>query len=78
MSSSIFQLVVRAALSSGAILLVSACVGGPSGFGTTVYAPTLYTEPAYPMPGPGFHWAFHANYGWGWHHPSYGWSAGWR
>jgi len=34
--------------------------------------------PTYPAPGVGFVRACHARYGWGWHHPRYGWHHGWR
>ena len=37
-----------------------------------------YVAPGYAIPGPGYVWAYHANYGWGWRHPQYGWHAGWR
>ena len=38
----------------------------------------VYVEPGYASPGPGYVWAYHANYGWGWRHPQYGWHRGWR
>ena len=28
-----------------------------------------YARPAYPLPGPGYAWAYHPRYGWGWRHP---------
>jgi len=37
----------------------------------------VYVAPAYPMPGPGYVWMNHQQYGWGWHHPQYGWHKGW-
>lgn len=37
-----------------------------------------YIAPAYAMPAPGYAWEYHANFGWGWHHPVYGWHRGWR
>jgi uncharacterized protein YcfJ len=48
----------------------------PSG----VIVPTgvAYVAPAYPAPGVGWIWEFNARYGWGWHHPRYGWHQGWR
>ena len=39
---------------------------------------TTYTEPSYAIPGPGYVWQQHPQFGWGWHHPSYGWHRGWR
>jgi hypothetical protein len=38
----------------------------------------VYVAPLYAAPGPGWIWQYHANYGWGWHHPQYGWHRGWR
>ena len=37
-----------------------------------------YVEPVYAIPGPGYIWAYHGVYGWGWYHPQYGWHRGWR
>ncbi len=37
-----------------------------------------YVAPTYAIPGPGYVWSYHASYGWGWHHPQYGWHRGWR
>jgi hypothetical protein len=37
-----------------------------------------YIAPTYAIPGPGYVWAYHAHYGWGWHHPQYGWHRGWK
>jgi len=37
-----------------------------------------YIAPTYAIPGPGYVWAYHAHYGWGWHHPQYGWHKGWK
>lgn len=36
-----------------------------------------YLAPTYAMPGPGYIWAQHPEFGWGWHHPYYGWHRGW-
>lgn len=38
----------------------------------------VHVAPVYPMPAPGYVWQVHATYGWGWHHPRYGWHRGWR
>ena len=38
----------------------------------------VYVGPTYVVPGPGYLWAYHARFGWGWHHPQYGWHRGWR
>jgi hypothetical protein len=41
-------------------------------------AGVVYVAPAYAMPAPGYVWHYNARYGWGWHHPQYGWHLGWR
>jgi hypothetical protein len=38
----------------------------------------VYSAPSYPIPAPGYAWAYHPNYGWGWRHPDHGWHRGWR
>ncbi|MBG7618453.1 hypothetical protein I5R65_03130 [Herbaspirillum sp. AP02] len=38
----------------------------------------VYVQPTYASPGPGWVWEYHSYYGWGWHHPHYGWHRGWR
>lgn len=38
----------------------------------------VYVAPDYVSPGPGYVWAYHASFGWGWHHPQYGWHRGWQ
>ncbi len=38
----------------------------------------VYVEPGYASPGPGYAWGYHARFGWGWHHPQYGWHRGWQ
>lgn len=38
----------------------------------------VYIAPTYAVPAPGYLWGYHANQGWGWHHPSFGWHQGWR
>lgn len=40
-------------------------------------AGVAYVAPTYPIPGPGYRWAYRANFGWGWYHPRYGWHR-WR
>ena len=53
----------------------------PPVYAPPVYAPppgVVYVAPTYPMPAPGYSWQFHAQYGWGWHHPVYGWHGGWH
>jgi hypothetical protein len=36
-----------------------------------------YVAPNYAVPGPGYVWAYHPRWGWGWNHPAWGWHAGW-
>ncbi|MEO8924987.1 MAG: hypothetical protein ABI330_19545 [Caldimonas sp.] len=65
------------------VLLVSAAATGCIVVPATrpVYeapAGVVYVAPTYASPGPGWRWAYHARYGWGWHHRDYGWHRGWR
>lgn len=62
---------------------VSGCVIEPVGppgppVGVVVPPGVVYVAPAYPIPGPGYVWAYHPAFGWGWRHPVYGWHRGWR
>lgn len=59
---------------------LSGCVVAPGPVAPAFVAPAgvVYIAPTYPRPGPGYVWAYHAHYGWGWHHPQYGWHQGWR
>lgn len=73
---------VAAAIVSGAAL--AGCVVQPAvirpvypaGYGPPPGA--VYMAPTYAVPGPGYVWLYHPNYGWGWHHPDRGWHRGWR
>ena len=79
------------ALVTSAAVLMSGCVIAPLPAPHTVRvqpmvvepiyaAPSgvVYLQPTYVMPAPGYVWQYHANYGWGWRHPNYGWHRGWR
>ena len=55
--------------------LVVATAASLSGCATPVGV--TYVAPAYAVPAPGYYWAHHAHYGWGWYHPVYGWHRGW-
>lgn len=57
---------------------LSGCVVAPVRPAFVAPAGVVYVAPAYAMPGPGFRWAYHARFGWGWHHPNAGWYRGWR
>jgi len=72
-------------LSAAAVVVaVSGCVVTPPSVRPVYAAPVapppgvVYVEPTYAAPAPGYVWAYHAHYGWGWHHPQYGWHRGWR
>ena len=57
------------------------CIVAPARVTPVYYeapAGVVYVGPTYFSPGPGWRWAYHENYGWGWHHPGYGWHRGWR
>ena len=57
---------------------LSGCVVAPVRPAYVAPAGVVYVGPTYALPGPGYVWAYHAGYGWGWHHPQYGWHRGWR
>ena len=71
-----------AALVSAALLatLLGGCVVAPVGPAYDYGAPpdVAYLAPTYAVPGPGYLWAYHPHYGWGWRHPQQGWHRGWR
>lgn len=46
--------------------------------GVVVPAGVVYLPPAYQSPGVGWVWEFNPRFGWGWHHPHYGWHRGWH
>jgi len=59
-------------------LMLGGCVVAPT---QPLYAAppgVVYVGPTYAIPGPGYVWAYHVHYGWGWYHPKYGWHRGWR
>ena len=57
-------------------LALGGCAVTPAG--VVVPAGVAYLGPTYAVPGPGYAWAYHPSYGWGWHHPYYGWHRGWH
>ena len=61
-------------------LALGGCVVAPPVVRPVYVAPpgVVYVAPTYAIPGPGYVWAYHSHYGWGWHHPQYGWHRGWR
>jgi hypothetical protein len=78
-------------LTASAAVLMSGCVVAPlpprhvvriqQVIVEPVYAPpagVVYVQPTYAIPAPGYVWQYHANFGWGWRHPNYGWHGGWR
>jgi hypothetical protein len=58
--------------------LLSACIVAPIGPRYGAPAGVVVVGPTYAVPGPGYAWNYHPHYGWGWHHPEYGWHRGWR
>jgi hypothetical protein len=54
------------------------CIVVPPHGGRGGGSATVYVEPGYASPGPGWAWELHASEGWGWHHPQRGWHRGWR
>jgi hypothetical protein len=72
--SIVAALVATAAALGGCVVTPAVPVGpayvAPSG--------VAYVAPAYAMPAPGYVWAYHPRFGWGWHHRAYGWHRGWR
>jgi hypothetical protein len=71
------KILLLVAISISSIAL-SGCIVAPVRPGYAAPAGVVYVAPTYAIPGPGYVWAYHANYGWGWHHPQYGWHQGWR
>jgi hypothetical protein len=57
---------------------LSGCIIAPMRPAYVAPVGVAYVGPTYAMPAPGYVWAYHANYGWGWHSPQYGWHRGWR
>jgi len=56
---------LSAAACSGCIVAPVGPYGAPAG--------VAYVGPTFAIPGPGYLWGYHAGFGWGWHHPQYGW-----
>lgn len=75
-------------IAASAVLLavaLSGCVIRPIPVARPAYPPgyepppgVVYVEPEYPIPTPGYVWIFNPRFGWGWHHPRFGWHRGWR
>jgi hypothetical protein len=57
---------------------LSGCIVVPAQPMYQAPAGVAYVAPGYAIPGPGYVWAYNLNFGWGWHHPQYGWHRGWR
>ncbi|MFH0133016.1 hypothetical protein [Variovorax sp. EL159] len=59
--------------------VLTGCVVAPATIRPAYVAPAgvAYVAPTYAMPAPGYVWRYHVHYGWGWHHPTYGWHRGW-
>lgn len=52
------------------------CVVAPARPAYVASPVVVYVEPGYVSPGRGCVCVYHARYGWGWHHPQYGWHRG--
>ena len=57
---------------------LSGCIVAPVRPAIVAPPGVVYVAPVYAAPGPGYVWSYHPRYGWGWHHPEYGWHRGWR
>ncbi|OYU98845.1 MAG: hypothetical protein CFE45_14990 [Burkholderiales bacterium PBB5] len=65
-----------------ATLVLTACLPGcvvvPAGHRYDAPPGVVVVAPTYAIPAPGYAWRYHAQFGWGWHHPEHGWHRGWR
>ncbi|PSJ17634.1 hypothetical protein C7H79_06940 [Nitrosomonas supralitoralis] len=61
-------------------IILSGCITEPIVRGPVIPVPAgvAYVTPTYAIPGPGYVWGYHARFGWGWHHPQFGWHRAWR
>ena len=59
-------------------VLLTGCIVAPVQPAYAAPAGVVYVAPTYAIPAPGFVWAYHAGFGWGWHHRRHGWHRGWR
>ena len=73
----ILHTVALAALTSVALTgCVVAPIGPPPGVVVAAPPGVVYVAPTYVAPGPGWVWMYGPRYGWGYHHPNYGWYHG--
>ena len=77
--------VLALVIAGTALAAMSGCIVAPArpyygggGGGYVAPAGVVYVAPDYASPGPGYAWEYHAQYGWGWRHPQYGWHRGWH
>ena len=73
------RLIVAAGLTA-AVALAGCIVAPPRVIvpvGVAVPPGVVYVSPSYPVPAPGYVWAHHPRYGWGYRHSNYGWHRGW-
>lgn len=52
---------------------LSGCIVAPARPAYVAPPGVVYVAPTFVAPGPGWAWEYHAQLGWGWHHPQYGW-----
>ena len=57
---------------------LSGCIVAPVRPAYVAPPGVVYVAPTYASPGEGWGWEYNARFGWGWHHPRYGWHRGWR
>jgi hypothetical protein len=67
---------------AGLTIFLTGCIVAPPRVvvpvGVAVPAGVVYVSPSYPVPAPGYVWAHHPRYGWGYRHHHHGWHRGWR
>jgi hypothetical protein len=76
--SRLVAMLLAASLVAVCAVAMTGCAVTPSGAVVVDPVGVAYVEPTYAIPGPGYEWHYHPAYGWGWHHPYYGWHRGWR
>jgi hypothetical protein len=65
-------------LAGTVLAAASGCVVTPPRVAIAAPSAAVYVAPTYASPGVGWVWEFHPQFGWGWHHPQYGWHRGWH
>ena len=63
------EIKLAAVVANGGIAATAPLYEAPAG--------VAYVAPTYAVPGPGYGWAYHPRWGWGYYHPGWGWHRGW-